>query len=167
MLANGTIGIRAEGSDDAHIGFYTKGNIYMEGCLIGTLIGDCLSDVRLKENIRSIPSVLNKVAQLRPVYFDWKKTAISQYISSPEGQVGLIAQEVQKVFPEMVQDNNEDGFLRVEYTKLPFLMLRSIQELKSDNDSLFEAIKQQQAQILVLQAEVRALLEKTVGVGSN
>jgi hypothetical protein len=48
---------------------------------------------------------------------------------------GLIAQEVEKVFPEMV-DTGIDGYKRVNYSELPYVTLAAVKELKAENDAL-------------------------------
>jgi hypothetical protein len=91
------------------------------------------SDVRLKENIKTIPNALENVCKLRGVEFDRKNNGIRE--------VGLIAQEVQEIYPEAVEDNGD--YLGLNYGSLV--------------GPLVEAIKEQQAIITQLQADVAAL----------
>lgn len=78
------------------------------------------SDVNLKENITNIENPLEKVLQLNGVTFDWKKDG--------KHDTGLIAQEVEKVMPEVV-NTNEDGEKSVSYPKLVGLLVEAIKEL--------------------------------------
>lgn len=81
------------------------------------------SDERLKTNLKPIGSCLEKALQITPYIFEWKEEAEN------EGQdVGMVAQEVQKVYPEAVYEG-EDGYLRVNYRKLIPLLLGAIREL--------------------------------------
>ena len=66
------------------------------------------SDVRLKENIKPIESALDKVSKLQGVTFDWKNK--SEDILDIKEDIGFIAQDVQKVLPELVREN-ENGML--------------------------------------------------------
>jgi len=93
------------------------------------------SDVALKENIVEIPSALDMVDKIRGVFFDWK----DDYIESKGGEdgyfvrkhdVGLIAQEVEKVLPEIV-GTRQDGIKAIKYDRLVPLLLQAIKELQA------------------------------------
>jgi len=92
------------------------------------------SDISLKENIVEIPSALDMVDKIRGVFFDWK----DDYIDSKGGEdgyfmrkkdVGLIAQEVEAVLPEVV-GTRKDGIKAIKYDRLVPLLLQAIKELK-------------------------------------
>ena len=70
---------------------------------------------------------LDKIKRLRPVSFKWKKEEFPQYRFGDQKEVGLIAQEVEKIFPDLVCDW-KDGFKTVRYNHLPIYLLRAIQE---------------------------------------
>ena len=93
------------------------------------------SDVSLKENIIEIPSALDMVDKIRGVFFDWK----DDYIESKGGidgyfmrkrDVGLIAQEVEAVLPEIV-GTRKDGIKAIKYDRLTALLLQAIKELQA------------------------------------
>ena len=93
------------------------------------------SDVSLKENIIEIPSALDMVDKIRGVFFDWK----DDYIESKGGEdgyfmrkrdVGLIAQEVEAVLPEIV-GTRQDGIKAIKYDRLTALLLQAIKELQA------------------------------------
>ena len=93
------------------------------------------SDERLKENISTIENALDKVNSIRGVEFDWK----ADHIKSRGGEdgyfvrkhdVGIVAQEVEKVLPEVVA-KREDGTLGVKYEKLIGLLVQAINELSA------------------------------------
>ena len=89
------------------------------------------SDERLKDNIELIPDALHKVEQLRGVMFDWND---KQDIH--EGHdTGIIAQDVQKVLPELIEER-ESGYLAVKYEKMIGLLVEAIKELKTELDDL-------------------------------
>ncbi|MGX9392574.1 tail fiber domain-containing protein [Nitrobacteraceae bacterium UC4446_H13] len=76
------------------------------------------SDARLKDNVQPI-TVLDRTAAFRAVTFDWKQ--------SGKRDCGVIAQEVQSIFPEVV--NEEGDFLGVDYGKLAALAMQAVKEL--------------------------------------
>ena len=71
---------------------------------------------------------LEKIKQLRPITFKWNETALKELNFADEKQVGLIAQEVEKIFPELVVNNNKHGYKSVRYNWLPIYLLKAIQE---------------------------------------
>ena len=96
------------------------------------------SDKRLKENIKPIAKPLDKVLKLNGVEFDWKEltTKEKQTIHSNEGHdVGVIAQEVEKVLPEVVQ-TRDNGYMAVKYEKMVPLLIEAIKELKAEIEEL-------------------------------
>ncbi len=80
------------------------------------------SDRRLKKNIKQIHNALDKVDKLTGVYFNWKNA------SQPNRQVGFIAQDVQKVLPEVVS-KGANGYYSVEYGNITALITEAVKEL--------------------------------------
>ena len=119
---------------------YVAGNAYSTGSW-------STSDARYKENIQPMTGLLAKVGQLRPVTFTWKKNAFPAK-DNPGEQIGLIAQEVEKVYPELVHTNS-DGYKAVAYDKLGVLLLGAVKDLKAQNESL-------SAQNIELRATIKA-----------
>lgn len=101
----------------------------------GTTWGTAFSDSRLKDVQGSFTGGLDEIMKLNPVYFTWKK-GNSEGLESDMKHLGFIAQDVQKVFPEMVA-KRESGYLGIDsYDPIMWAMLNSIKELKTENDSL-------------------------------
>ena len=90
------------------------------------------SDERYKENIKPIESALDKVTKLQGVTFDWKE---SDNLLDIKEDIGFIAQDVQKVVPELVREN-EDGKLSLRYQGITPILLEAIKELKAEIDLL-------------------------------
>ncbi len=111
----GNVGI---GDTTPDYGLDVVADINSDDCFreAGTQVaGTCASDERLKQNIVPLDGSLEKILALNPVSFEWKE-GIDQnegikYVAGR--QVGLIAQEVQNIFPHLVKEKN--GFLAVEY----------------------------------------------------
>ena len=84
---------------------------------------NCASDLRLKKNIVALDNTVEKLDLIRGVYHDWRDERLV------DRQIGVIAQEIQAVYPELVQEG-ADGFLSVNYPKLTAVLLQSMKELK-------------------------------------
>lgn len=124
-------------SKDLHV----HGNVYCDGTIYGNIStvpyvdefkekGDTWnkehprkSDRELKSNVVEISGALGKLSEIRGCEFDWK--------DSGKHDVGVIAQEVQKVVPEAVR-KGQDGYLEVCYTRLIPLMVQAIKELQQE-----------------------------------
>jgi len=94
--------------------------------LMGTLTQS--SDARLKTNIRPLGSTLKNVMQIKGYIYNWIDEKRDQSL-----QFGVLAQELQKIYPELVA-KDEKGILSVNYIGLIPVMLESIKELKSELD---------------------------------
>ena len=88
------------------------------------------SDAKLKENVKTLDG--KKVLEMRGVSFDRKDTG-------KKGS-GVIAQEVQKIAPELVHEN-EDGTLGVAYGNLTGYLIEAVKELKAEIEELKKQIK--------------------------
>jgi hypothetical protein len=109
------------------------------------------SDVRIKENIVTIDSALNKVLNLRGVYYN--------KIGNPERRVGVIAQEIETVLPEVVRCISETNPSTGETQELLAVDYGNITGL------LIEATKEQNQEIVDLRnrvAQLEALIEKLI-----
>ena len=85
---------------------------------------NCASDARLKKDVVSLEGALDKIDSIRGVHYHWIDAAQPQ-----ERQVGVIAQEIQAAYPELVREGG-NGFLSVDYPKLTAVLIQSIKELK-------------------------------------
>ena len=109
------------------------------------------SDARMKDNIVAIDNPLNKIKQIRGVYFDWNEKGPSWtkgWPGQPKGKkhdVGVIAQEIQKVLPEAVMERSKEsgmeGMLAVDYEKIVPLLIEGIKEQQTMIEDLQTRIK--------------------------
>lgn len=97
---------------------------------------DTYSDKRLKTNIKLIPNSLDKLSQINGYYYNWKKS------TDKTVQVGVMAQEVREVLPEVVTEDGE-GFLAVDYSKITALLIEATKELKEEKDKEIKALKEE------------------------
>lgn len=94
------------------------------------------SDKTLKENITNIENSLDKVSKINGVYYNWTKEAQDKHDHfGKEKEVGVIAQDVEKVLPEIVA-TRDDGTKAVKYERLCALLIESVKELKKEIELL-------------------------------
>ena len=99
----------------------------------GDIVAYVSSDERLKNNVEVISNPIEKVQSLRGVTWEWNELASDAVKQSPN--VGVIAQEVEKVLPQLVHDR-ENGFKGVDYAKLTGLLIEAIKEQQKQIDEL-------------------------------
>ena len=107
------------------------------------------SDSRFKRNIKSLGTTLNKLTHLEAVSWDWKTESFPNKNLETQTPVGFIAQDVQKVFPNLVKQD-EDGLLMVNYSKIPVLLVQAVNELNSKLIAQEQELKDLKKQIAAL-----------------
>lgn len=118
------------GSVYAANSFYANGGFYY------------LSDIKLKENIEPLENSLDKILQLQGVSYHWK--------TDGELDMGLIAQDVEKIFPELVKTSMEPGSepaKTINYGKLTGPIIEAIKEQQTQIDELKNDIEELKAQL--------------------
>ncbi|MGH8003510.1 MAG: tail fiber domain-containing protein, partial [Limisphaerales bacterium] len=111
------------------------------------------SDIRLKKNVKPLENALQKMLQLRPVTFQWKEPEKEGNMTGT--YMGMIAQEVEKVFPEWV-GTKQNGYKTLTFVGFEALTTEAIRELKAENEELREELKD-------LRRMVQKLLAKNEG----
>lgn len=117
------------------------GTVGSNGCLEdyggGLISGTCSSDERLKTDILSVrhddtESFAERLSQLDVVTYKWNETAGLLYSKDTDIEnLGLIAQDVESVFPELISED-EEGFKQVDFRAFPFYLIEAIKELWND-----------------------------------
>ncbi len=92
------------------------------------------SDIRLKNNVKSLDNPLTDIMKLNPVSFAYK--------SSGKESMGVIAQDLEKVYPQLVAEGPQ-GLKAVSYEGLIAPLIGAVQELKKENDSLRQQLHEQ------------------------
>jgi hypothetical protein len=111
----------------------------------GDVIAYYSSDRRLKENIRNIENALELVKKIDGVRYDWKDDHLEKrggedgYFVRKQ-DIGVIAQDVQQVLPEVVAER-PDGTLAVKYDKIVALLIEAIKDIDKKQDALMDLIK--------------------------
>jgi hypothetical protein len=118
--------------------FQHDGDFHADGDIVA--YSTTVSDKRLKDNVKTIDSALDKVMKLRGVEFDW-----NQGKRKGQHDLGLIAQEVEEVLPELVRDKtlctgeyegNEKEFKTVDYDKIVGVLVEAIKEQQDQINEL-------------------------------
>ncbi len=113
---------------------------------IVTTVSRQTSDLRFKKNVNTVEGALSKVLEMRGVTYEWKREDFPEK-NFREGRIyGVIAQEVEKIAPELVQ-TGEDGYKSVEYANMVSLFIEAIKEQQ-------KTINSQKSDISVLKASV-------------
>jgi hypothetical protein len=123
------------------------------------------SDEQLKTDVQPVTGVLEKINQVRGVSFRWNEKARSLGADSGETRIGVLAQELERVFPELVttpqpitadelaknypeetltpevrqhlqRDAEATQYKAVDYSQLTVVLLEAVKELKAENDAL-------------------------------
>lgn len=143
---------------------YFRGNVSVEGNLTATTI-TTPSDIAYKTNIISLSnnSAISKIQLMNPVIYNLKQPELPQTISESESDTisttpklidensqeyqkthyGLIAQELQEVFPELVYENS-NGLLNVNYIEIIPILIEAIKEQQEEIDNLKKIINKKE-----------------------
>lgn len=103
---------------------YGNGNATLSGTLTQN------SDLRLKKNIQPIHNALDAIRRLNGYTYNWKDNSRDESL-----QVGVIAQEVQKIFPSLVKEDDK-GVLSVNYSGLIPVLIEALKEQQRQIDEL-------------------------------
>ena len=85
------------------------------------------SDARLKERVKPVLNSMEIVRKLNPVSYFWNTEGVKQGGNANVEQIGFIAQELEKILPNVVNTNSE-GFKSADYTKIIPVLTKAIQE---------------------------------------
>ena len=133
-------------------GVSVTGNVVASGNISGSSVsssGDILadgdvvaynsSDMRLKNNLQVIEGALDKIDGIAGYEFDWNDKSPG-WARQRGHDVGVVAQEVQKIHPEIVEER-KNGYLGVDYKRLVPLLIQSIKELKQEVEELKKKVE--------------------------
>jgi len=120
------------------------------------------SDQRFKKNVKSIDNALAKTQQLNGYTYNWNKLAKKQKgITNEEEQVGVLAQELEEVFPQLVK-TDEYGYKAVNYAALTAVLIEAVKELSAEVTNLKAEnteLKAEFSKVASLEAKIN-LIEK-------
>jgi hypothetical protein len=139
IQAGGNVGI---GTLTPGVKLDVNGDFKVHGVAYGSGWTDS-SDESLKKNVKSLRGALDSLLQLRGVNFEWKEPENHGNLTG--NQIGMIAQDVEKVFPAWV-GTSPDGTKNITFRGFEALMVEALRELNSKIDGLIhrmDAIEQQ------------------------
>lgn len=136
ILKNGNVTFRSdviiEGSTTFTGDQTISGNVIINGTMSATEIIET-SSIRFKENVKPIEQAYETISKLQGVTYNWKETG--------KEDIGFIAEEVDKILPQLV-DKNEDGIVNgMNYSKLTALLVEVVKNQQKQIDELKKLIK--------------------------
>ena len=134
-LTAGSLEVDNVAVDNATIGHSSDTDLLTVASGSLTLAGDLVtsSDKNLKSNIASLGPVLTKLISINPKRYTMKNDA------EQKEKIGLLAQDIQAVFPELVDENNE--YMSVNYQALIPILISAVNEQTKRNESLKQRIE--------------------------
>lgn len=126
----------------------------VNGTIRGTNVAP--SDFRFKQDIRPLTSPLDKIRLLRGVSYHWRATEFPGMNFSLGRSIGFIAQEVDRVLPELVS-RDDKGFLSLAYSEMLPVVVEAVKEQQKQIESQAASIAQQKALIERQQQQIDSL----------
>ena len=128
VSSTGVINCTIDSPAEVGLGNLSNNGNNLSGSFTATGNITAFSDERLKENVQTIKGALEKVSQMRGVTYNYKSE-----LNDGQRGTGVIAQEMQQVMPEVVQDGE---YLSVAYGNIVGVLIESIKELKAEIEAL-------------------------------
>ncbi len=124
------------------------------------------SDLRFKKNVQRIPASLDTVSELEGVTFDWRNDEFPERSFPEERTMGFIAQDVERVIPELVH-TTKDGYKSVQYGNITALLVEAIKEVKDKLTQLFSNDDKLERKISSLEKENQQLRAEMEEIKKN
>lgn len=124
--------------------------------------GTCSSDIRWKKEVKQIDNALTNIKKLRGVTYFWRTNEFSDKDFTEDKQIGVIAQEVEKVYPELVK-TDIDGFKSMDYMSLTAVLLEGIKEQQKEIEVLkskVNEVEKLKKMLLSMQSQLEAISNK-------
>jgi hypothetical protein len=110
--------------------------------------------------VRNLDGVLQKLAQLDGVSFDWDQRYAALNRSTGHREIGLIAQEVEELFPELVTTWGPEQYRAVDYGRMTAVLVEGINELQTAKDAEIAQLRQENAKLEARLAKLEGLVAK-------
>ncbi len=144
QLLNGNVGIgTAAPSSKLEVCGNTRiiGTLNVSSTVTSSSGITCPSDIRYKKNITSIENPLQKLMLVNGVHYYWKTNEFPEMNFNNLQQTGFIAQDLEKVFPEMVFTDNA-GYKSVDYSRITPLLVETIKEQQKEIIQLMQRMEE-------------------------
>lgn len=153
---NGFVGI---GTSTPSCKLDVAGNICANGAVL-------TSDKRFKKNIEPLEKTFDKLLVIRGVNYDFKYKDFPKKDFSKDNQIGVIAQEVEAVYPELVRTNPE-GYKSVNYDQLFPVLVKALQELVAESEAIDQTHEPKLEELKANIALLKSLLETETETSSE
>jgi hypothetical protein len=156
-------GVRLDAGGNVGIGTASPSyKLHVNGSVAGIGEYQNLSDGRFKKNVEPISDAVEKLNRLDGVSFHWRQHDHPELDLDDKQHLGLIAQNVQKVFPEAVSQD-ADGRYCVAYGAFVPVLVEAVKSLDAENQSLKERNEQLEARLAAIETAVKELLAQSKG----
>jgi hypothetical protein len=155
LITNGNVGI---GTSTPAYKLHVNGSVAGVGNFVS------LSDARYKQNVSTIENALEVILHLRGVTYDWRQSEYKELNFSEGRQIGFIAQEVERVLPELVQ-TDRNGYKSVAYANMVPVLVEAIKQQQKQMDALKARNMELEARLKRMEALESRLetLERSLG----
>lgn len=150
VLKSGNTGIKSTKPSQA---LDVNGNIVASGSVTGS------SDRRFKKNITPLDNALQKILAMDGVYYHWKTKEFADRDFSENRQLGLIAQDVEKIVPEVVITGT-DGYKSIDYGKISALLIEALKEQQKEIEALRKENNSKDAELKAINEKYEQLNQK-------
>lgn len=110
------------------------GNIKASGTILGSQVL-CPSDIRYKKNIRKLDNSLLNILKIKGIRYDWRQNEFPEKNFSDKNQIGFIAQDIEKTYPEVVFTDAQ-GYKSIDYSRLTPILVECIKEQQNQIEEL-------------------------------
>lgn len=117
------------------------------------------SDKRWKKNIQDLTDSLNKIMKIRGVSYNWNTEKYPDMGFDEKTQIGFIAQELEKVLPELVTTDSE-GYKSVDYQKMTAILAEGMQEQQEQIDTIKKENEKLQKDVQELKTQIADIYKK-------
>ena len=148
---NGNVGIGVLSPAVPDQRLHVAGNIHATGWILAD------SDARLKQDVQPLAPVLASLEALTPVSYTPSPLGVARGQPPDTRQLGLIGQELEQVFPELVVVSGEEAYRAVDYSRLTVVLLEAVKELKAAHE---EALAQLRAENGALRQRLEKIEER-------
>ena len=148
--SSGTLSFRNSTSSDSFVGFFATNGNYTG------------SDLRLKREIENMPYGLKEILQMDAKRYHYKSDA-----AGAKKSIGFIAQEVDKIVPELVLYEEEADQYNLNYAGISVLNVRAIQEQQKIIENQKNIIERQQAEINIMKEQLSEVISTVASLTST
>ncbi|RXM42875.1 tail fiber domain-containing protein, partial [Flavobacterium sp. YO12] len=137
----------------------TSFRFYVNGAAGGTTTWSQSSDRRFKKDIAPITNALDKIMKIDGVGYNWKADEFKEMSFDQRHQLGVIAQDIEKVLPEAVTVDDK-GYYSVSYTTIIPVLVEAVKEQQNEILSLQKNQKEQQEELNALKKLMQEIIAK-------